>query len=77
MSNQVTADIPLRHKALLDNDFCDNGCVIVDDIKVPFPDCVSHGNPFVSDWKGSNLIQSESTRELACGSKCGTMERCS
>lgn len=37
-------------------DFCDNGCVLVDDIRVPFPDCVSHGKPFTNNesvlqWK--------------------------
>jgi hypothetical protein len=29
-----------------DPDFCDNGCVLVDEIRVPFPDCLMHGKPF-------------------------------
>lgn len=30
-------------------DFCNNGCVIVDDIRVPFPDCFRHANQFTRD----------------------------
>lgn len=78
MSNQVTGNLPSSsHKALIDNDFCLNGCVIVDNIKVPFPDCSTHGNPFVCDRVGSNLIRSEPTSKVVKELKCGTMERCS
>jgi hypothetical protein len=35
-----------RHISIIEEDFCIKGCMIVDGVKVPFPDCVSHGNPF-------------------------------
>lgn len=35
-------------------DFCDRGCVLVDNIRVPFPDCSLHGNPFTHK---ENMIQ--------------------
>lgn len=38
-----------RHKSIIEQDFCENKCVTVDGIKVPFPDCKSHGNPFTTD----------------------------
>lgn len=38
-----------RHKGKIENDFCTNGCVIVDGVKVPFPDCENHGNPFTKN----------------------------
>jgi len=40
-----------RHKGIIETDFCINGCVIVDGVKVPFPDCWSHGNPLYTDPK--------------------------
>lgn len=40
-----------RHKGTIENDFCINGCLIVDGVKVPFPDCWNHGNPFTTEEK--------------------------
>ena len=40
-----------RHIANKETDFCENKCVIVDGIKVPFPDCGTHGNPFTTNQK--------------------------
>lgn len=40
-----------RHKSIIDKDFCSDGCLIVDGFKVPFPDCLRHGNPFDIDPK--------------------------
>ncbi len=40
-----------RHIAEIEADFCENKCVIIDGVKVPFPDCKSHGNPFTTDSK--------------------------
>lgn len=30
-------------------DFCNGGCVLVEDIRVPFPDCKMHGKPFTEN----------------------------
>lgn len=35
-----------RHVSHINYDFCLNGCLKVDNIEVPFPDCRRHGNPF-------------------------------
>jgi hypothetical protein len=40
-----------RHKSVMEQKFCNNGCLIVDGINVPFPDCFAHGNPFTMDPK--------------------------
>lgn len=32
-------------KTVGEEDFCDNGCIIIDQIRVPFPDCARHGGP--------------------------------
>lgn len=31
-----------------EQDFCDTGCLIVQNIRVPFPDCPTHGDPYTS-----------------------------
>lgn len=36
-----------RHVGKINYDFCLNRCLEVDGIRVPFPDCKAHGNPFV------------------------------
>lgn len=38
-----------RHKGEINYDFCLNKCVEVDGIRVPFPDCKAHGNPFTKN----------------------------
>lgn len=41
-----------RHKGKIETDFCENKCVLVDGIKVPHPDCSSHGSPFNKENMG-------------------------
>jgi hypothetical protein len=40
-----------RHVSDINYDFCLNGCLEVDGITVPFPDCGRHGNRFTRDPK--------------------------
>lgn len=42
-------DYKMRHKGVINKDFCLNNCLQVDGIIVPFPDCKRHGNPYTND----------------------------
>ncbi len=48
---EIASGFQPKHIPVKDNKFCDFGCVIVDGVKVPFPDCQSHGSPFDNNRK--------------------------